>query len=171
MGYELYWRDVPVGKEPLGHAPERGCFELVEWDMTATCTAMDEFGMLEPASAPPTIKPESFGLSNEPEFYTEDGDRIEYPIDTAEGLYQRAIIAIQRGDTGARIPTWKLASNGAWLVTPEEIERSLQAYTAIVAGDHDAAASCAPPVPSLTWWDEWIDFLRAAVDHGGIEVY
>jgi hypothetical protein len=170
MGYELYWRDVPVGEEPLGHAPENGCFELACSEMAAARRVMEELGMVDPASAPPTIDPESFGLSTDPEFYTEDGDRIEYPIDSAAGLYQRAIIAIQRGDTGDRIPAWKLASNEAWLVTPEEIERSLQAHTASVA-DSDEAATGATRVPTPPWWDEWIEFLRAAVEHGGIEVY
>lgn len=169
MGYELYWAGVPVGQEPLCHSPEHGCFELVEWDMAATCHAMDQLGMLDPSQMP-TIGPELFGLTSEPEFYEESGARIEYHLDTPEGLDQRALIARQRGDTGGRIPLWKLASNDAWLVTSQEIERSLQAYARAI-GHPDAGSARERAIANLPWWSDWITFLRDAIEHDGVEVY
>lgn len=171
MGFELYWQDVPVGLEPLAHAPEHGCFELPEADMVETIRAMERCGMLDGTALPPFVACESFGLSTDPEFYDEDDKRIEYPLDTPEGLYQRAIIAVQRGDTGGRIPVWKLATNDAWLITREEIERSLQEHDSHFTTGAQIPLADEPSTTRPGWWDEWIDFLRAAVNHGGIEVY
>jgi len=176
MGYELYWPDVPVGEEPLCHSPARGCFELPEQDTIDTRCAMDDYGMLDLASDPPTVPAEQFGVSPQLEFYDEDCERIEYSIDTPEGLYQRAIVAVQRGDTGGRIPAWKLSSNGAWLVTPEEIGRSLAVYDDRVRGCKVVPASVEileddDSSTTLVWWAEWIEFLREAINRGGVEVY
>lgn len=169
MGFELYWQDVPVGEEPLGHAPERGCFELVEWDMERTLRAMSHFGMLD-HSARPVVSAAAFGVAEQIEFHDNDGTPIEYPLDTPEGLYQRAVVAVQRGDTGGLIPAWKLASNGAWLVSEQEISRSLDAYEHALRTNRMSP----PPFDSFeqpSWWDEWVAFLRAAVSRGGVEVY
>lgn len=168
MGFELYWQEVPVGEEPLCHAPERGCFELVEDEMATTIRAMSRLDMID-HSARPLVSADAFGVCEQLDFHDADGTPIEYPVDTPEGIYQRAIVAVQRGDTGGRIPVWKLESNGAWLITEQEIRRALDAYESALRTDGGAASQWQRDEP--VWWEEWVAFLRAATKRGGVEVY
>jgi hypothetical protein len=172
MGYDMYWKE-PATEDERREADrdELEYFRMNIWMMGEARQAMFERSMLNVHPPyPPFPGCGEFGLEERPAFWDEDGEPIKYPLDTAEGMYQRACECVHSGDSGGSIPVYKLMSNDGWRITPEEIERSLAEYTAapppcITLRFEDSTTS------ELEWWGEWIDWLRGAAHHGGFEVY
>lgn len=68
-------------------------------------------------------------------------------------------------DTGpGGIPHYKLCSNDGWLITPAEIAGALEIFDALGDAPPDDVAHVRQS------WDDWIVFLRAAAEHGGVLV-
>jgi hypothetical protein len=72
---------------------------------------------------------------------------------------QKAVTDRQR-EKPEGIPVHKLGSNDDWLVTPDEIASALERY----------ALSGEKLPGGLSWWPDWIKYLRYAQDHGGFRV-
>jgi hypothetical protein len=155
---------------------------------------MDEQGMLDvEASHGEFPTTEDFGIEEYP-----DSDD-DFPPDSPEARFLAAHKEVIEGDAGSLIPAYKLGSNDNWLVTPEEIRRSLAAFEEngsvrevwwddskeqhsftnpaerFVASIATAAVAAGVETDIedaglLRWWPEWIDWLRGAVDRGGFRV-
>jgi hypothetical protein len=72
------------------------------------------------------------------------------------------------------IPIHKFGSNDIWLVTPREIREALVIYEANPARDEILAPLDEPDEEGHTgrpYWDEWIAWLRGAIEHDGFTVH
>jgi hypothetical protein len=176
MGYDMQWSEPATEEERARLGEDAHYFRLNIWGMAEAQQAMCELGMIAPIPFPAIPRLADFGLEEAPAWYDKDDQPIDYPIDTPQGRYQRACLTATDGDTGGLIPVYKLTFNSGWRVAPEEISRSLAVY------ESRCAAGENPPrtyrltqdtgeVVELSWWGEWIDWLRGAAQHGGFNVY
>lgn len=175
MGFDMYWH-TPPSDEELATNPDAGHFRLNIFAMGDTLEAMYAVGMLDTdAVSAPFPTAEAFGLSERPRLHDDEGDRIEHPINTPEGMYQRALVAVISGDSGRRIPVYKLQSNDGWRVTPEEIERSLAIYDELYPDRNEQPKTLEVELHGQTvlldWWGEWVEWLRTSREHDGFGVY
>lgn len=76
-------------------------------------------------------------------------------------LYKKVfhpVLASHRGECPG-IPLFKLESNDPWLITPAEIRPALE--------DIYRCGCPWPEEDDTERWDQWVEFLRGALDHGG----
>jgi hypothetical protein len=178
MTYDLRWVDPPTPDDP----PYEGRFTMGINMMGMTRIMMLVIGIVEPAEEPALPALSEFGLDEDPSWYDENGQAIEYPLTSGEGLYQRVREAVKTSDSGGLIPTFKLLWQDGCVVTPEEIERSLAAHDAIKPMT-PTPRSVTVPIPDedvrtvlgrgsveIDWWGDWIAWLRGAAEHGGFTV-
>jgi len=64
------------------------------------------------------LLPALFGVADDARLFDEFDEWIEYPIDTAEGRYQRAVMTLEYGDIGGAIPVYKFAGYPEQLIVP-----------------------------------------------------
>jgi hypothetical protein len=178
----MYWAKStePIGEVESTESPDY--FRMTVWSMAATRNAMSELGMLDlEMDWPNWPEPEDFGFNEEPHRYDQNGSEIQYPAGSSEERFLRDYDRLAYSDRGACIPFLKLVTNDGWLVTPEEIQRSLAIYdrleglvpvaTGCVGRDHRESVGPRSRDPELEWWSEWIEWLRQAAEHGGFYVY
>jgi len=192
MGYDLYWvkpggeeaatspqmtfEDGDSGDAERGDTADPGYFRLNIWAMTETLTVMFSAGMITEFRWPRFPKPAAFGLADEPEHYDSNGDEVIYAPGSPEARYVSSYNEVFRRDSGTTIPGFKLGTNDGWLVTPDEIRKSLIAYDRW-CGDNGISSGTAllsedaGDLVELQWWDDWIEWLKKAADHGGFYVY
>ena len=177
MGYDMYWEEQPRTPEAAEMSDPPDYFRLNIWGMVETRAAMEQLDMLDSAAWPSFPQLEQFGLDSWPDQYDLDGGTFPYLSGTPEAAFLTEVATVLYGDGGGRIPAYKFCSNDGWLVTPEEIRRSLAIYDRSNAPTPRYAFDAYGHLlgneihPELEWWDEWIDYLRAAAAHGGIRVY
>ncbi|MGH3647629.1 MAG: hypothetical protein ACRDTM_10720 [Micromonosporaceae bacterium] len=92
-------------------------------------------------------------------------DELRQARDYAETLRRHLSAHPPGGDV---IPSHKFSTNDGWIVTPDEIKAALSAYEAAGAG---AAERLLSTRDELNYWDNWIAYLRRAIDHEGFEVH
>jgi hypothetical protein len=126
-------------------AAERTCFRLNISGMSRARELMAERGML--------CEPDSIGHHEWPE-YVGDGEPGRAEYERAE--YE--LLSAHRGECPG-IPAHKLSSNDGWHVLAAEITAALRANE-----KHQPPADC-------EWWDDWIAWIRDAVDRNGFEVH
>lgn len=141
---------------------ERSYFRLNIWGMGLCREIMADHGMLA-FEQPPDADFSSVPSMPQPEEEHFD-DEMEPLTDEARAFLEatEAVRAATSPEPG--IPVWKLGSNDAWLVTPEEIHAALgkapESVTALEDGEQVTVA----------WWPKWLRFLREAAGHGGFRV-
>lgn len=183
MGFDLYWENSATDEEVASSEDgEPEYFRLSVWEMAMALSWMELFGVLDASKLEKRLpQPVDFDLAYVPKRWDEDGNDTEYEPDSAEELYLCAREAARDGDSGGPIPAYKLRSNDGWLVTATEIERSLGRYDERLPNRDNQPREIPVPVVEdgewngefevFDWWGDWIDYLRAAVDHGGFRVF
>ncbi|HEY7060367.1 MAG TPA: hypothetical protein VII06_02725 [Chloroflexota bacterium] len=226
MGYSLYWENQPddvrtaVLKHPdivqeareSGENPWHAAFipEVLglmrehgscrHWNITGMAYLrgiMRELGMMHDEAPLPEPTPAHYDVPR-----TATGRD-----DTASPQWQQYTRALGEWFDALRtyrfttpgIPIHKLSSNGAWLVTVEELDGALAAAERAAAPHQPMSSESKvrqPPRKDLTsgkWlprediqdvlkaatgaefpdplWDDWLEFLRDAREHGGFRVY
>lgn len=66
------------------------------------------------------------------------------------------------------IPTHKVAgSNDGWHILPAECKAALRIYEAL----EPARIAEVIPAEARDYWDQWIDYIRRAIDYNGFRTY
>ena len=159
--------------DAMGRA-HRSYFRLNIWGMGVYVRAMAGLGMLcESDPGPWPEKPD--GLDWDLIAKVEEGD---LPLDPADpglvGAASRYHLAVEEhlvtGSDSFGIPVHKLyTSNDGWLVTPGELIEALSAWDGKSEYERDQALEEAG-INDRDYWARWIEFMRAAIDHGGFRV-
>lgn len=132
----------------------RGYFRLNVWGMGRCCDLMARLGMMDTEQRSGRWpKPNEFGLTEYP-----DEDDGPFAEGSPEARFLTASEAVRRGSGAGLIPAFKFNTNDGWLVTPDEIRRSL----AVII---DCVVPSDPP-----WFQSWLDYLAKAADLGGFRV-
>ncbi len=164
MGYDMSFADND-GRG--GHAD--AYFQLNISGMSRCCDLMDARGLL--------CNP---GHPRFPDYPLNDSHRAEewllFPQDRrgrepstkdlAEAQrYLDACDGVLRAHPGTcpGIPVHKFGTNSGWIITPDECQTALALL--------DQARHRGLADPDDHWWPTWIDYLRRAIDHGGIAVW
>jgi hypothetical protein len=196
MGYDMYWVEVPpemkaaaevalkVASNATGEdakaawkaydATQPYYFRLNMWGMGLWVERMAEFGMVVDSKYKQEDWPtaEQFGLTweqVEAETYDANYERCR-PTSPAVIAYVDARDAFlrERFTDQPGIPVHKFGSNDGWVVTPEEIKAALKvAPEAVLVEDSGGPDGARKP---LERWLPWLEFLRGAAAHGGMEV-
>ncbi|MEV4190778.1 hypothetical protein [Streptomyces toxytricini] len=107
----------------------------------------------------PDPRPEDFGLTPE-DLQDPGGGRSPEALAAYTAAWRD-----WQAERPTGIPHYKIGEgNDGWLVTPAEIRAALAAFEA----QPDAAK--AGTMAEEPRWDEWIDYLRRAAEHGGFRV-
>ena len=149
-------------------------FRLNIWGMGVCRRLMDEREMLEWEAHPGWPTREEFGVPEELAGEIRLDDEKSYDPKSPAGMYVAAMKHVLEGDTGGPMPAYKLSDNSGWLVTPEEIKRSLAAYGENGGKEADAGGVTTiedGEAAEVEWWPEWIAWLEEAAKHGGFRVY
>jgi hypothetical protein len=141
--YLTSWETAPTKEElrELGIQPNEFRFSEVSWSYVVS--AMLNRDMLDdPYDLPYDpmelrnlargwLLPKLFGVPSDARLFDEFDNWIEYeyPIDTPEGRFQRAVMPLDNGDLGGAIPVYKFAGYPDLLIVPEEIGRALTAVS------------------------------------------
>jgi len=171
MGYDMSFRD---GAETTDF-PD-GYFRLNIWGMGEYRNHMLVRGMVEwDSEIGEWPQAEDFKVSQEELLQWPEDDEEASPEFTA---WREATEAIKGQDHGGVIAGYKLCSNDGWIVTPNEIGRALLQYelwkqqnggepllTAESDMEEDEHGN------KESYWQKWIEYLKAACDHGGVEVW
>lgn len=189
VGYDMYWKREP-DEVREAYAAVEACagydeavyarwsdaqrkhgsyFRLNIFGMGEYRSLMRRRGMLIDAPEPHWPQRGEFGVS-EGEFaaWCDGGTESE-----SIKAWKQASAAVAEGATDGVMPSYKFGSNDSWLVTPDEITRSLQALEAWEREQRDLYGQ--------TWtdqlrtdddgyWDKWIRFLYCARGYGGVVV-
>jgi hypothetical protein len=173
MGYDMHF--VRRGDDDY--------IRLNVWGMGTYAQLMHELGMVYPSTSrggwpewdrypDDEKKQEQFEAAHE---HLEYGVELDAPapddVLAAAREYVEAgrVIRVTHPDGGQVIPSHKFGTNDGWIVTPNEIVAALAEYLhrdggRIVLdrlGTEDRKA----------YWDQWIDYLRRAVENDGFEVW
>lgn len=124
-------------------------FRLNIFGMHRYMGGMDELGMLDWEAREP-----DFGTLPE-----RQGEEDEAYEEAVEALVTRT------AERPRGLPGYKFGTNDGWLVAPAEIEAALKDYK------RPDADFFARHEIEEDYWDEWIQFLRRAVERGGFRVY
>jgi hypothetical protein len=182
MGFDMYWNDPATDAEIAGSPDGRPeYFRLTVFGMAKAVGLMSMLSMADSTVLEKRLPTAAdFDLDYVPQRFDEKGNRIDYAPDSTEERFLSAVERERDGDSGCRIPFYKLRTNDGWLVTPAEIERSLARYEECFA--HFAKLPSDLPwvviedgvwtgeLETVEWWGEWIEYLRAAAGHGGFRV-
>lgn len=193
MGYDMYWKHEPaeVQEAYAAVSANRGSydadvyqrwndaqdkhgsyFRLNIFGMGAYRKHMAERGMLANIDNPkPWPEQKDFGVS--------DADWDNYDSDDkstwtpALAAYKAATDAVVEFETGGLMPAYKFGSNDSWLVTPDEITKSLEALHRWEDKQRDLhGQSWVDPLSAQEegYWNKWLRFLYCARGYGGVIV-
>lgn len=140
---------------------ERSYFQLNVTGMRMTREAMHALGMLDTEDFPHTW-PDSADYGVTPAMWDDwTGEPDENtPKELRAFLDAQDAVASAQRQKPTGIPVHKLGTNDDWLVTPDEIAAALERY-----------ATSGEKLPGgVSWWPDWIKYLRYAQDHGGFRV-
>jgi hypothetical protein len=146
--YEAAQKAVNDAYEALSRA-EAYYFRLNIFGMNRYLDGMEALGMLDLRRGPDN----------------EEWQRIDFDGDEDKAQAEAEMLRTRTAERPTGIPSFKFGSNDGWLVTPEEITAALERYEKPPAGwfeGHDIEED---------YWDEWIEFLRKAIERGGFRVY
>ena len=178
---------------------DKGYFRLNIWGMGVCRTLMEERGMMHwEGDQVPWPKPTEHGYLNDEEFWAEQDeysgqDRDEWPKRLVE-MEDANTLCLAVSTPGVRgIPGWKLCSNDGWIVTPVDCLGALAALEDYAnANGYEAAYHPRWVYPAkdanwsdrghpgtseevlaepVSWWGDWIGFLRLAAENGGFAVW
>lgn len=163
---ETAWADAWKARD----AAERSYFRLNVWGMSAAVELMHGMGLLSDVPNPEWPKLADFGLEDWPDDPEDcDGDErtaAEAKLTDRQRAFLAASNATRDHDSGTDcIPADKFCSNDGWLVTPRQIETTLNAYRFVKEQDKAEAAKARP------WWPLWIAWLGHAQERGGFRVH
>ncbi|WP_331767889.1 hypothetical protein [Embleya sp. NBC_00896] len=154
----MSWDFVIVGEQSEG-VPEIG-FNMSS--MGPVKRAMDGMGMLTHGLEAPFPDLEDFGVTWH-QACAVPRDRMTTAALAFRAAYDAALDWAAEEPTG--IAEYKIGhGNDNWLVTPKEIRAAL---TTLATRPSSAGAEARAATPR---WDELIDFLRRAKEHGGFRV-
>lgn len=171
MGYDMYLVET------------REYFRLNIWGMGKALDAMHELGMLNSVGPGgwglPWPRETDYGLPEDFPVWDYDDESVPETLSpelrAALERYKAALDEHRRaGNMDAPgIPVHKFSSNDGWIVTPIECASALTIYNRV---DPDDAAKVLAVTgwdadESRQTWDDWIAYLRRAVDAGGIQVW
>ena len=173
MGYDMYWRrtdDADV---------EQSYFQLNGYGMGRYVDLMYELGMVfDDDEHPAWPKPEDFGTTYDMV------EIIDYPEDTSgtvltgdqrasaeKYIAERDRVRAWHGREVPGISAHKFGGGG-WIVTPVECESALRIYMAKLEEiGQDAVASLVETrTEDVSYWAEWLHYIRGAVKHDGFQV-
>ncbi|MDQ2983471.1 MAG: hypothetical protein M3R70_06045 [Actinomycetota bacterium] len=157
MGFDLYWADYAAAPDDAPR-PIGAYFRLTNSGMSVVAHEMETQGMLYRAPFPRFPPWDEYVIPVD-----EDGEPDE--SSAAYRSYSAALALVTAGEDQERsgIPTYKVSTNDDWLITPGEIEGALTVASLepkTLDGNDDG-----------TLWLDWLAFLRAAKEHGGVRVW
>jgi hypothetical protein len=163
MGYDMYW--VHDKDDP------RNYFRLNIFGMSRFADAMYQLGALRDG-----YTDESPSWPDEPEGYwawkdgcVEVGEDQATVYRKVEEQYRAKLTWSPAGEVTG-IPAHKLGTNDGWIVTPEEC---FVAASTIRSADPDRVAqvlaSC--EIARVDYWNDWVQWIADASEHGGFEVH
>ncbi len=140
---------------------ERSYFRLNLGGMRMTREAMHALGMLDTEDFPHAFPdPADFGVTAAMWDDWTGEPNEETPKELRTYLEAEQAVTDAQREKPAGIPVHKFGTNDDWLVTPAEIASALERY-----------AQSGEKLPGgLSWWADWIKYLRYAQDHGGFRV-
>ncbi|MFF3493758.1 hypothetical protein ACFYWS_20665 [Streptomyces sp. NPDC002795] len=150
MGYDLTFA------EPREDEPHN--FRIGYFTMPSLIDAMTELGMAVELPHPAWPNPDDMGVSVE-EARALVASGAELPSGVQRQVDGERAARTGEADDPQGIPAYKLRTNDAWQVTPNEITAAL------------AALGRAPEQPQDGLWPHWVDYLRRARERGGFLVH
>lgn len=174
-GIEKWSREWFAKRDELG-----GYFRLNSWGMGAYRNYMHERGMLD-------LKAKSADYPEHQAFGVTDEEYQQYPENESEmsaeyRAWRAAVTQWLSSTVGGNglMPAFKFGSNDGWIVTPDEITKSLTALEDYERRQREQhGADWVDPIKateleegeSVSYWDKWIRYLYCARAHGGVEVH
>jgi len=147
MAVDMYWRGTWLIGATEG-------YHQFNWHGMSRCEeTMEAAGMLchpePPSSAEWNALPD----------FIEDWEQLGLPYGGVAYFEAKQRLTLAHRGECAGIPAYKFHSNDGWVVTPAEIRAALR------------AVQTNPPDDPPKFWPVWLDYLREAESHGGIEVH
>lgn len=108
-------------------------------------------------------------LAGASEYWTEAYGELTFTDGELEAFatYRKAAnnVRAANDDSVPGITLYKLGSNDGWLVTPEECSSAVEIWNSTDQATRDAVLAKA------VFFQDWVDFLECASQHGGFTVY
>lgn len=154
------------------YASERSYFRLNIWGMGHARQIMSLCGMLADCRHPeldewPDEPEMPEGTVEDPDGVIAEPGKFDAELIsrcTAYVAQRDAMLSLHEPADAIGIPSHKLGSNDGWLVTPDECQAALLAWTEWRAQHREVTG-----FPD--WWDGWLGWIQGAIEHDGFRVY